>query len=166
MLCIFYHSFKKKQYLLPAHCFILSGWHRAGEQKVTVRGKGVSKKGKPTLDSPGLSLPTFRENGGRGWPGSPSPQRTLEANTYLGLLLPEREPLLLVQQPRHDQEAELASKLPVGEGARETEGCTLRGAWGFRSGDGQGSAGHTWQGEQGRAPVWGISAFSFGFQHL
>lgn len=46
----------------------------------------------------------------------------LGVNTYLGFLLPEREPLLLVQQPRHDQEAELASKLPVGEGARETEG--------------------------------------------
>ena len=45
-----------------------------------------------------------------------------EAETHLGLLLPERERLLLVQQPGNDHEAELASKLPVREGARETEG--------------------------------------------
>ena len=67
MLCIFYHSFKKEQYLLPAHCFILSGWHRAGTQKVTVRCKDVSKKCEPTLNSPGLSSqPSGKMAGGAG----------------------------------------------------------------------------------------------------
>lgn len=62
---------------------------------------------------------------------SPLPTRRLpgpngccpaDAKTHLGLLLPERERLLLVQHPSNDHEAELASKLPVREGVRGTEG--------------------------------------------
>lgn len=48
-----------------------------------------------------------------------------ETQTHLCLLLPERESLLLVQQPGNDHEAELASKLPVRERWGETEGVTF-----------------------------------------
>lgn len=75
-----------------------------------------------------------------------------EVETHLGLLLPERERLLLVQQPGHDHEAELASKLPVREGAGEAEGVYHPGGGGFKSpGWVQGGAGHTPRREQGRA---------------
>lgn len=51
--------------------------------------------------------------------------RAAEAKTHLGLLLPERKRLLLVQHLGNDQEAELASKLPVREGVRRMKGGTL-----------------------------------------
>ena len=94
--------------------------------------QGCEQKRQTHLELPWPEAPNLQEKWQEGLAGFPQPPEDAEANTYLGLLLPEREPLLLVQQPCHDQEAELASKLPAGEGARETEGMHSAGLVGVK----------------------------------
>ena len=155
MLCIFYHSFKKEQYLLPAHCFILSGWHRVGVQKVTVRCKDVNRKGKPTLNSPGLRLPTFRKSGRRGWLGSPSPQRMLRQTLTWAFSCQRGSLSCCFSSRAMTRRLSWPRSCLRKKGRERLRACALLGGWGLRSGGGQGSVGYTPRGEQGRAPLSG-----------
>lgn len=86
-------------------------------------------------EAPNLLEKQHEQAGLRGSPlrthGLPGPRGCCpaEAETHLGLLLPERECLLLVQHLGNDHEAELASKLPVKEGARGMRAGTLESQW-------------------------------------
>lgn len=127
--------------------------------------QGCEQKRQTHLELPWPEAPNLQEKWQEGLAGFPQPPEDAEANTYLGLLLPEREPLLLVQQPCHDQEAELASKLPAGEGETGTEGMHSAGLVGVKVGGWAGKCRTHTEREQSPS-VWGILAFSFGFQHL
>lgn len=129
--------------------------------------QGCEQKRQTHLEFPWPEAPNLQEKWQEGLAGIPQPPEDAEANTYLGLLLPEREPLLLFQQPCHDQEAELASKLPAEERARETEGVCPAGRVGVKVWGWAGKCRiHTERGAGKSPSVWGILAFSFGFQHL